>query len=89
MCLWTSSTDKLFYIEQRLDTAKVWHIGQSWVETTEHPKFTQDQMDLQHHLSSPAVLSRQHLETYKDKFTDVVSAITETNFRAEHAEMTA
>ena len=24
--LWTSSTDKLFYIEQRLCAAKVWHV---------------------------------------------------------------
>ena len=27
--LWTSSIDELFYIEQRLCTAKVWHVGQS------------------------------------------------------------
>ena len=27
-------------------------------------------MDLQHCLSSPAVLSRQHLEIYKDKLAD-------------------
>ena len=27
-------------------------------------------MDLQHCLSSPAVLSRQQLEIYKDKFAD-------------------
>ena len=27
--LWTSSIDELFYIEQRLYTAKVWHVGQS------------------------------------------------------------
>ena len=29
LCLWTSSIDELFYIEQRLYTAKVWHVGQS------------------------------------------------------------
>ena len=40
--LWTSSIDELFYIEQRLYTAKVWHVGQSWTEATEHFKFMQD-----------------------------------------------
>ena len=70
MRLWTSSIDELFYIEQRLYTAKVWHVGQSWGEATEHFKFTQDKMDLQHRLYSPAVLSRQQLEIYKDKLAD-------------------
>ena len=60
------STDELFYIEQRLCAAKVWHVGQSWAEATKHSKFTQDKTDLQHHLSSPAMLSRQHLEIYKE-----------------------
>ena len=68
--LWTSSIDELFYIEQRLYTAKVWHVGQSWGEATEHFKFTWDKMELQHHLSSPAVLSRQRLEIYEDKLAD-------------------
>ena len=27
-------------------------------------------MDLRHHLSNPAMLSRQHLEIYEDKLTD-------------------
>ena len=27
--LWTSSIDELFYIEQQLYTAKIWHVGQS------------------------------------------------------------
>ena len=31
-------------------------------EATELSKFTQDKIDLQHRLSSPAVLSRQHFE---------------------------
>ena len=70
LCLWTSSIDELFYIEQRLHTAKVWHVGQSWCEATEHFKFTRDKMDLQHCLSSPAMLSRQQLEIYKDKLAD-------------------
>ena len=58
LCLWISSTAELFYIEQRLCAAKIWHVGQSWTEATEHSKFTRDKMDLQHRLSSPAVLSR-------------------------------
>ena len=33
-------------------------------------KFTQDKMDLQHCLFSPATLSRQQLEIYKDKLAD-------------------
>ena len=68
--LWTSSTDKLFYIEQRLCAAKVWHVLQSWAEATEHSNFTRDEMDLQHRLSSPAVLSREYLEICKDKLAD-------------------
>ena len=39
-------------------------------EAAEISKFTRDKMDLQHHLSSPAMLSRQHLEIYKDKLAD-------------------
>ena len=61
---------ELFYIEQRLSTAKVWHIGQSWTEATEHSKFTRDKMDLQNRLSSATMLSTQHLEVYKDKLVD-------------------
>ena len=38
--LWTSSTDELFYIEQRLCGANVWHVAKSWAEATEHSKFT-------------------------------------------------
>ena len=68
--LWTSSIDELFYIEQRLYKAKVWHVGQSWGEATEHFKFMRDKMDLQHRPSSPAVLSRQQLEICKDKLAD-------------------
>ena len=68
--LWTSSTEELFYTEQQLCAVTVWHVGQSWTEATEHSKFIQDKMDLQHHLSSPAVLSRQHLEIYKGKLVD-------------------
>ena len=34
--LYTSNIDELFYIEQRLCTAKVWHVGQSWGEATGH-----------------------------------------------------
>ena len=68
--LWTSSTDELFYIEQQSCAAKIWHVGQSWVEATEHSKYTQDKMDLQHRLHSPAMLSRQQLEIYKDKLAD-------------------
>ena len=70
LCLWTSSIDEVFYIEQRLCAAKVWHAGQSWTEATEHFKFTRDKMDLQYRLSSPAMLSRRHLEIYKDKLVD-------------------
>ena len=70
LCLLTSSVDELFYIEQWLYTAKVWHVGQSWAEATEHSKFMQDKIDPQHHLYSPAVLSRQHLEIYTDKLAD-------------------
>ena len=70
LCLWTSSIDEVLYIEQRLCAAKVGHVGQSWTEATEHSKFTQDKMDLQHRLSSATVLSRQHLEIYKDKLAD-------------------
>ena len=68
--LQTSSIDELFYNEQRLCAAKVWCIRQSWAEATANSKFTQDKMDLQHHLYSPIVLSRQHLEIYKDKLAD-------------------
>ena len=62
--LWTSSIVEVFYIEQRLCAATVGHVGQSWAEATEHSNFTRDEMDLQHRLYSPAVLSRQHLEFY-------------------------
>ena len=65
-CLSTSSVNELLYIEQRLSTAKVWYIGQSWTEATEHSKFRRGKMDLQHHLSSATVLSKQHLEICKD-----------------------
>ena len=70
LCLWTSSIDELFYIEQRFYTANVWHVGQRWAEATEHSKFMQDKIDLHHRLHSPAVLSRQHSEIYKDKLAD-------------------
>ena len=33
-------------------------------------KFTRHKMDMQYRLSSPSVLSRQHLEIYKDKFVN-------------------
>ena len=39
-------------------------------EATKHSKFTEDKMDLQYHLSSPAVLSRQNLKIYEDKLVD-------------------
>ena len=70
LCMWTSSIDKLFYIEQQLCAAKVSHIGQSWTEAAKHSKLTWDKMDLQHHLSSTAMLSRQHIEIYKSKLVD-------------------
>ena len=71
LCLWTSSIDEVFYIEQRLCAAKVGHVGQSWTEATEHFKFAQDKMDLQaQHRLSAAVVSRQHLEIHKDKLAD-------------------
>ena len=68
--LWTSSIDELFFIEQRLCAAKVWHVGQSWVETTVLYKFTRGKMDLQHRLSFAVVSSKGHLEIYKDKLVD-------------------
>ena len=68
--LWTSSIDELFFIELRLSTAKVWHIEQSWTEATELSNFTRGKMDLQQHLSSAVVSSREHLEFYKDKLVD-------------------
>ena len=68
--LWTSSIGELFYIEQRLSTAKVWHVGQSWTEATYDSKFTRYKIDLHHRLCSPAVLSRQHLEIYNGKVVD-------------------
>ena len=68
---WTFSVDEVFYIEQRLCAAKVWHIEQSWTEATEHSKLMRrDKMDLQHHPLSLVVLSKQHLEIYKDKLVD-------------------
>ena len=69
-CLWTSSTDKLLYIEQQLCTAKVWHVGQSCAEASEHSKFMWVKMELQYCLSSNAMLSRHHLEIYRDKLVD-------------------
>ena len=50
--------------------AKIWHDGQSWTEATEQLELTRDKMDLQHRLSSTAMLSRQHVEIYKDKLVD-------------------
>ena len=61
---------KLFYIEQRLCAAKVWHVGQSLTEATERSKLTRDKMDLQHRPSSAAVLNRQHLEINQHKLVD-------------------
>ena len=50
LSLWTSSIYELFFIEQRLSAAKVWHVGQSWTEATELSKFTRGKMDLQQRL---------------------------------------
>ena len=61
---------KLFYIEQQLCAAKVWHVGQSRTEATEYSKLTRDKMDLQHRPSSATVLSRQYLEIYQHKLVD-------------------
>ena len=68
--LWTFSIDELLYIELRLYRSKVWHVGQSWTEATEYSKSMQDKMDLQHCLSNSAMLSKQHLEIYKNKLVD-------------------
>ena len=87
--LWTSSIGELFFIEQRLSAAKVWQVGQSWVETTVLYKFTRGKMDLQHRLSFAVVSSRGHLEIIKtNSLMPEVLAITETNYRAEHTKMT-
>ena len=64
LSLWTSSIYELFFIEQRLSAAKVWHVGQSWTEATELSNFTRGKMDLQLCLSSTVVSSREHLELY-------------------------
>ena len=61
---------ELFFIEQRLSAAKVWQVGQSWVETTVLYKFTRGKMDLQHHLSFAVVSTTGHLEIHKDKLVD-------------------
>ena len=46
LSLCISSTYELFFIEQRLSAAKVWHVGQSWTEATELSKFTRGKIDL-------------------------------------------
>ena len=46
-------------------------LGQSWTEATEHSKLMRrDKMDLQYHPLSLVMLSKQHLEIYKDKLVD-------------------
>ena len=67
--LWTSTIDELFYIEQWLSPAKVWHVGQSWTEVTDDSKFMQEKWT--YSIVFIALLSRQHLETYKNKLVDV------------------
>ena len=42
LSLWTSSIYELFFIEQRLSAAKVWHVGQSWTEATELSNFIRE-----------------------------------------------